>query len=253
MAGTVQQVGKNSAEEFFETIIMMVGYEESKKIIQAFTKDIENPIFKEAIESSMNVLVFGVIMYAVRAQESLVGKIFDLAEVLFASLLFEPAKKGLARLSKFKGMKFLNRMKLFSDSNQENLMTAQLVAMHQGFKSSAKTIISSPSSQASAYQLQLDTKNSLYNREQLHMNLGNNMASRYNETLMFKLFTKSFTAQDTTLMKKILGRDTASVLNVDDLNKAADFMYTKDSNGKLTGLSEEFMNLINALAYVHNK
>ena len=30
-------------------------------------------------------------------------------------------------------------------------------------------------------------------------------------------------------------------------------MYTKDSNGKLTGLSEEFMNLINALSYVHNK
>ena len=87
MAGTVQQVGKNSAEEFFETIITIVGYEESKKIIQSFTKDIDNPILKEAIESSMNVLVFGAIMYAVQKQEALIGKIFDAAELLIYALV----------------------------------------------------------------------------------------------------------------------------------------------------------------------
>ena len=132
-------------------------------------------------------------------------------------------------------------------------MTAQVIATHVGSKNMSHATNGNVSNGLGAYQLQLDTKNSLYQREQLHMGLGNNMASRYNETLMFKLFTKSFTPQDEMLMKKILGRDTASALDVNDLNKAADFMYTKDSNGKLTGLSEEFMNLINALAYVHNK
>jgi len=255
MSGTVQQVGKNSAEEFFETIIMMVGYDESKKIIQAFTKDIDNPIIKEAIESSMNVLVFGVIMYAVRAQEALIAKIFEKVEILIPLLLLNPIKKGLAKYRNLKGVKLFRKMGFFQSSNQENLITGQIIVNHQGFKASAQTTsqFNHNSSSFDTLSAVTDTKNSLYNREQLHMGLGNNMASRYNETLMFKLFTKSFTAQDTTLMKKILGRDTASVLDVNDLNKAADFMYTKDSNGKLTGLSEEFMNLINALAYVHNK
>ncbi|ATB68881.1 hypothetical protein SJPD1_0767 [Sulfurospirillum diekertiae] len=250
--GTVEQVGKNSAEEFFETIIMMVGYEESKKIIQGFTKDIENPILKEAVESSMNVLTFGFIMQAVRTQEAFVSKIFHLVEVLGASLIADPAKRALAKMRKFKGVKLFRRMGFFQGSNQDNIMTAGIIFTHAG-NYSRQQGVSSSTSMGSSLDLMNSTKNSLYNREQLHMGLGNNMASRYNETLMFKLFTKSFTAQDTTLMKKILGRDTASVLDVNDLNKAADFMYTKDSNGKLTGLSEEFMNLINALAYVHNK
>lgn len=255
MSGTVQQVGKNSAEEFFETILTMVGYEESKKIIQAFTKDIENPIIKEAIESSMNVLVFGVIMYAVRAQEALVANIFEKSEALFVVLLLNPARRALAKYRNLKGVKLLRKWGFFQSSNQENLMTAQIVATHQGFKGNAQTSsqLSQNTKTSDTLALVTDTKNSLYQREQLHMGLGNNMASRYNETLMFKLFTKSFTPQDEMLMKKILGRDTASALDVNDLNKAADFMYTKDSNGKLTGLSEEFMNLINALAYVHNK
>lgn len=246
-------VGKNSAEEFFETILYMTAYEESKTIIREFTKDIESPVMKEALESSLNVLVFGMVMHAVQKQEALIGKIFDLAEVLFALLLINPAKKAYNKLKNLKGVKLTHKMGFFQSSNQENLMTAQIVATHQGFKGVSGASVSSSNNTLGSYQMQLDTKNSLYNRENMHMNMGNNMASRYNETLMFKLMTKSFTPQDETLMKKILGRDSASVLSMDDLNHMADFMYIKDSNGKLIGLSQQFMELVNGLGYLHNK
>lgn len=246
-------VGKNSAEEFFETILYMTVYEESKKIIHEFTKDIENPVLKEAVESSFNVLVFGAVMYGIQKQEQFIAKAFDLAEILFGILLIAPAKKAYNKLKGMKGTKLFRKMGFFQGSNQENLMTAQIVATHVGFKNNSQALTSPISTNFSTYQMQLDTKNSLYNRENLHMNMGNNMASRYNETLMFKLMTKSFTPQDETLMKKILGRDSASVLSMDDLNHMADFMYTKDSNGKLTGLSQQFMELVNGLGYLHNK
>lgn len=246
-------VGKNSAEEFFETILYMTAYEESKSIIQGFSKDIESPILKEAVESSMNVLVFGAVMLAVRAQESLISIIFNKAEAIFVLLLIGPAKKALSKMRQYKGIKLFRRMGFFNGSNMENIGTAQTIAIHQGFKSSAQSLTNPIPSNLSTYQMQVDTKNSLYARENLHMNMGSSMASRYNETLLFKLLTKSFTPQDETLMKKILGRDSASTLHVDDLNDVADFMYTKDSNGKLTGLSSQFMELINGLGYLHNK
>lgn len=248
-------IGKNSAEEFFETILYMTAYEESKIIIQGFTKDIESPVIKEAVESSMNVLVFGFLMYAVQKQEAIIAKIFDLAEAIFTILLIAPAKKAYNKLKGMKGTSLFRKMGFFQNSNQENLMTAQIVATHQGLKGVSQTSVQSTqtSSRLDTFSAVNDTKNSLYNRESLNMNMGNNMASRYNETLMFKLMTKSFTPRDETLMKKILGRTSTSALSMDDLNHMADFMYVKDSNGKLTGLSQQFMELMNGIGYLHNK
>ena len=47
----VKQIGQNSAEEFFETILYMTAYTETQKIMHEYTKDIESPILREAIES----------------------------------------------------------------------------------------------------------------------------------------------------------------------------------------------------------
>lgn len=248
----LNSIGKNSADEFFETILYMTAYEESRKVIQGFTKDIENPVLKEAIESSMNVLVFGVVMELIKLQEGFISKIFHLAEIAFVSLLMTPAKRALSKMRNYKGVKLFRRMGFFSSSNSDNIGTATVLSTHVGNYSRSQGIASS-SSTSQTFTAINDTKNSLYNRENLHMNMGNNMASRYNETLLFKLLTKSFTPQDETLMKKILGRDAASTLHTDDLNNVADFMYTKDSNGKMTGLSQQFMELINGLGYLHNK
>ena len=52
------QMGKNSANEFFETIIYMTAYNEARDRIKDYTESIENPILKEATESALNVAVF---------------------------------------------------------------------------------------------------------------------------------------------------------------------------------------------------
>ena len=249
---SVQQIGKNSAEEFFETILYMTAYNEARQVISEYTKDIDNPVLKEAVESSMNVLVFGAVMHMVKKQEEMVAWIFDKADIALV-LLTRQARKLLDKVRGYKGSKLSRLLNFMQGNNQENLMTAQIVATHSGFKSNARIQSKYSTNPIGAYQMQVDTKNSLYQRENLHMQFGNAMASRYNETLLFKLFTKSFTSQDELLIKKILGRDTGAVLNVEDLNQVADFLFVKDTEGKIMGLSEAFYSLINGLGYMHNK
>lgn len=248
----VGQIGQNSAQEFFETFIYGVGYNEGREQIQDFTKEVDSPILKDAIESSMNVLVFGAIMYAVQKQEALIAKIFDAAELLLFALVGR-VNKYANKLKGRKGTKLHRLISFFQGSNQENLMTAQVIATHVGSKNMAHSTNGNVSGALGAYNMQLDTKNSLYQREQLHMNMGNNMTSRYNETLLFKLFTKSFTTNDTLLLKKILGRDSASTLDIADVNKIADFMFVKDSSGNLVGLTETMYQMINGLGYLNKK
>ena len=248
--GQVKNIGQNTAEEFFETILYMTAYQETRTIMQEYTKDIDSPVLKEAIESAMSVAVFGAVFFAVQKQEQMIAWIFDKAEVLMLVLIGK-ARNLLSKVKKFKGTKLYRLLNFMQGNNSENLMTAQIVATHQGFKSNARVHSKYATNPIGAYQMQTDTKNSLYQRENLHMNFGNAMASRYNQTLLFKLFTKSFTAQDELLIKKILGRETGAAVSIEDLNQVGDFLFVKDTNGKVTGLSEAFFQLVNTLGYMN--
>ena len=246
----LKQVGQNSAEEFFETILYMTAYQEARTIMQEYTKDIDNPILKEAIESAMSVAVFGAVFYAVQKQEQIIARLFNLAEALFLILVVK-GRSLAGKLKGKKGTKLYRLMSWIEGNRRDNILEAQMIATHVGFKNVSHSTNGNSSKGISAYQMQTDTKNSLYQRENLHMQFGNAMASRYNETLLFKLFTKSFTPQDEMLIKKMLGRDTGAVINIDDLNQVADFMFVKDTNGKITGLSEVFLQLFNATGYMN--
>jgi len=250
MAGQVKQIGQNTAEEFFETILYMTAYDATKSIMQEYTKDIDNPILKEAIESAMSVAVFSAVFYAVQKQEQMIQWLFDKAEALFLVLLVK-GKNLMRRARGMKGTKAYRMLNFLIGNNQDNLSTAQIVATHVGFKNVSHASNSGTSRGIGAYQMQTDTKNSIYQRENLHFQFGNAMASRYNETLLFKLFTKSFTSQDEMLIKKMLGRETGAAISIADLNQVADFMFVKDTNGKVTGLSEAFFQLVNTLGYVN--
>ncbi|WP_346389417.1 hypothetical protein [Sulfurimonas sp. NWX367] len=69
--------------------------------------------------------------------------------------------------------------------------------------------------------------------------------------MLFKVLTKNFTANDKQIIKKILGNSQADMTDIDNLNQVADFMFVKDSNGDITGLSEQMFQLLNGLGYVH--
>ena len=250
----LKAVGQNATEEFFETILYQLGYNEMRALIQTYTKDIESPILKDAIESSMNVLVFGALFYAIQKQEQVIEYIYNTAEGIVVALVLK-AKNGLLKLKRFKGTKLFRYLSFLQGKNQDDLNIAQIVATHQGLKGVGSATSQNNQSSITLSKMGLinSSKQTLQQRETHHMQFGNAMASRYNETLLFKLFTKSFTANDEMLIKKILGRDTGSVLDVADLNQVADFLFIKDTNGKVTGLSEAFFSLVNGLGYLHNK
>ncbi|MDD2358752.1 MAG: hypothetical protein PHX13_12655 [Thiovulaceae bacterium] len=248
---SIGQIGQNSADEFFETMMYMTAYNEARTQISAFTKDIQSPVLKEAVESAMQVLVMGVVFNLIRTQEKWIEGIFHTAEGLVAILLASGfAQKLKSKFANLKGMKVFQKFGMFQSSFRDRVAVAQLVVDQGGNHLHGESTHSTSSEIMSNITAE---KEHIVNKEALHSEVGTNMAKRYNETLLFKLFTKSFTPNDELVMKKILGRDTASTFSTDDLNKVADFLFVKDSAGNMTGLSEQFFQLINGLGYVHNK
>lgn len=248
---SLNTIGQNSADEFFETIMYMTAYNEARAQINAFTKDISNPVLKEAVESSMQVLTMGVVFQLIRTQELWIEKLFSVVEGLTTLLLASGfAQKIKDKFSKLKGMKVFQKFGMFQTSFSDRVAVAQLVVDHGASHLHAEKSHSTSSDIMSNITSE---KEHIVNKEALHSEVGTNMAKRYNETLLFKLFTKSFTPNDEVVIKKILGRDTAATFNTADLNKVADFLFVTDSAGNMTGLSEQFFQLINGLGYVHNK
>ena len=100
----LKQIGQNTTEEFFETLIYMVAYEEATKMIKNFTEDIENPYLREAVESAANVAVFGGIFMIIQYEEQIIEKVFNIANGIISGLLFLP-KKAINKLKGLKGNK----------------------------------------------------------------------------------------------------------------------------------------------------
>jgi hypothetical protein len=243
----LKQIGQNTTEEFFETLIYMVAYEEATKMIKNFTEDIENPYLREAVESAANVAIFGGIFMIIQYEEQIIEKVFNIANGIISGLLFLP-KKAIGKLKGLKGRKLSLVSKVLSGFNDDAVGKAQVVT------SQLNNFISGRNNQYQSMNL-LDgsqqIRKTVFQKEDISFRLANAMASRYNETLIFKLLTATFSEQDKTILKKILGTYNPDNLDINDLNKISEFMFVKDSDGKIIGLSEAFFELINGLGYVN--
>ncbi|WP_456400162.1 hypothetical protein [Persephonella sp.] len=239
----LKNIGQNSAQEFFETLIYLTAYNESLDIIKNYTKDIDNPVLREAVEDSLNVLTFGLIFYLIQTEEKFLERIFNLANS-FVVFLLSPIGKYKKKI-KTRGIKGIFNALLgrFSSSDRialSNVVVSQtsnlILARSNSYKSN------------SLYKSYSDTKNNIYMRENLHLNLSSNYSRQYIESLLFKMFTSSFTPNDEMLLKKILG---TTNISIDDINKVSEFLFVKDDTGKVVGLSEAFFRLVNGLGYIH--
>ncbi len=243
----LKQIGQNSAEEFFETLIYMVAYEEARKMISEFTKDIDNPYLKEAVDSAMNVAVFGGIFLIIQYEEQIIEKVFNLASALVTSLILLP-KKGFSKLKSLKGRKLSIVSKIIGNLNDDAVNKANVIVNQVG------NFIAGRNNQYQSMNLvegsQLIRK-SVFQKEDLNFKLGNAMASRYNETLIFKLLTSSFSEADKSILKKILGTYNPDSIDIENLNKVSEFMFVKDDSGKIIGLSQAFLELVNGLGYIN--
>jgi hypothetical protein len=243
----LNQIGQNATEEFFETLIYMTAYNEAVNMIKGFTGDIENPYLREAVESAFNVAVFGGIFMIIQYEEKIIEYVFN-AVSGSVSVLMNIPKKTINKLKGLKGRKFTILSKVLGGVSDNGIQKSQVIV------SQLNNFIQGRNNQYQSLSLVDSTqeiRKSVYTRENMRMELASKMAQRYNETLLFKLLTSSFTANDKTILKKILGTYDPDKIDVDDLNKISNFMFVKDNNGKIIGLSEAFFELINGLGYVN--
>jgi hypothetical protein len=161
------------------------------------------------------------------------------------------SKKSLSKLSsRFRGRKLGILSKILGSMGEDSTQKAMVISNTLGNFMQGR---SNQYSSGSLLDGTLKMRDNVVQKDRSNLHLGKSMADNYVNSLMFKLLTSSFTANDETMIKKILGRDSATNLDIEDMNKIGSFMFTQDDNGNLTGLTEQFYSLVSGLGYVTKK
>jgi len=243
----IKSIGQNATEEFFETLITYYAYDKSKKMVSAYVRDIKNPYLREAVESAMNVAVFGGIFMIIQYEEKILEKVFDLVSGGVTVLMNLP-KKSISKLRGFRGRKFSVMSKVLGNVTDNGIKKSEIMVQQLGnFINARNNQYSSVSLVDSAQQI----RKTVFQKENMSMQLADMMVKKYTDTLLFKLFTSSFSEVDKSVLKKILGTYDPNKIDINDLNKIGEFMFVRDDSGKIIGLSEAFFQLINGLGYVN--
>lgn len=256
----LKNIGKNGVNEFFEDLTYNVAYTEVLKTLKGALgldhKD--SSVVKEAFESSLNIMVSSALFLYIRKQEEWLNKIIELIFSLLASAItFIGGKLAYGaiknKFAKFKGRgKRLSKiMDFFGNSRSDAINSARLVVETGQFYSSNK--YANQQSSSSGISGYIQSKSGIIQQESHNLNIARAKVQSINETLLFKLFTKNFTQSDIEMINRICGNKTNGNITKEQLNQVADFMYITDDKGQITGLSEQFLTMLNGLGYMHNK
>lgn len=247
---SLKQVGQNGVNEFFEDLTYNVAYSE---ILARLNKivDVGNDTINDSLKSALTIMVSGALFLYIQKQEEFLYKIYGIVGLIVASQLGF-LKKGFSKFTnKIKGRKgrFLkNLFGAFSDERQNQINISRLAVSAGSMVVSGDNNLNTGSSNFNMYQ---SIKKNAYDKENLNLNIARSKVASMNETLLFKLFAKKFTNNDKELIRRMTGN--AGEVDIDTLNKVANFMYVTDDKGEITGLTEEFMSMLNGLGYMHNK
>ena len=233
-------------EEIFEDLTYNVAYDVVLKKLK--DNGMDDGILKQAIESGITIMFSSALMLYIQKQEEVIHKILGVVVSLLGVILnpFASKVKGLARKF-FKGAKAGIISKFLGVSAEARVGYANVVVngTNAVFNSSQS------SSQNNGYVSNIiKQKEALLHSKDQQLAYAKAKADSFNQTLMFKLLTSKFTATDKELLRKITG---SSSIDIEQINKVADFMWVKDDKGDIVGLSEAFMQMLNGLGYFHNK
>lgn len=246
------KIGYAGAEEFLETFTFNLAFDEAKEFVATYLpKDPNgNPYFEEAKESATQVMMMGGIFKIIQYQEAMLERFFEFLKGLLI-LLLGLAKKGYQKLitSGKTGRIFKFVSEYIGSSVSEAIERVKVILQWAKLQIDAWKNSSNSGQIIQAVQ---GNRQNVVERDRSAMNLAKGMNDTYVNSLLFKLLTKSFKQSDEMLLKKILGRDSVSDLNVDDVNKVADFLFVTDSSGKMIGFTEVAYELLNGLGYIHN-
>ena len=237
---------KLGVEEIFEDLTYNVAYNEV--LTRLKDNGMSDGILKDAIDSGITIMFSSALMIYMQKQEALLQKIVDSAIALLVVVLnpLTSKVKGLAR-------KFFKGAKAGIISNFLGVSTEARVGYSQVVVNGANAMFNRKQYEGQCFShsnfVNQSKANILHSKDQ-QLAYAKAKADSFNQTLMFKLLTSKFTATDKELLRKITG---SSSIDIEQINKVADFMWVKDDKGNIVGLSEAFMQMLNGLGYFHNK
>jgi hypothetical protein len=241
-AGRILKLG---IDEMFEDLTYSVAYDQVLKRLK--DSGMDDGVLKDAINSGITIMFSAALMKYIQIQENVVSKIMSIVYAGVIALLSPLGRYAKNKLGKIKGAK-LNRMIGFLTGNFSDRVGVAQVLVNCG-----NQIINTNNSNSSALQNAnvivgqrqhiLETKNQEFNYAKAKVD-------NINQTLLFKLFTSRFTDKDKAILKRITGNER---IDIDAINKVADFMFVTDSAGNILGLSEMFITMLNGLGYFNGK
>ena len=233
-------------DEMFEDLTYNVAYD----VILKKLKDngMDDGILKQAIDSGITIMFSSALMLYIQKQEAVIQKILGLSVAALGVVLGGVRDKAKQLFKKFsKGRKLAMFSRIFGDTQNDNATLANVVANVTQSAFSAQQSSNQFYNRAAGVMQQ---KKLIMHSKDQQLNYAKAKAETFNQTLMFKLLTSKFTATDKEILRKITG---AESVDIDQINKVADFMWVKNDKGDIIGLSEAFMQMLNGLGYFHNK
>lgn len=233
-------------EEMFEDLTYNVAYDVVLKKLK--DNGMDDGILKQAVESGITIMFSSALMLYIQKQEEIIHKVLGVVVSLLGVILspFASKVKGLAR-------KFFKGAKAGIISNFLGVSTEARVGYSQVVVNGANAMFNRKQYEGQCFShsnfVNQSKANILHSKDQ-QLAYAKAKADSFNQTLMFKLLTSKFTATDKELLRKITG---SSSIDIEQINKVADFMWVKDDKGDIIGLSEAFMQMLNGLGYFHNK
>lgn len=237
---------KLGIDEMFEDLTYNVAYQEVLNRLKA--NGMDDGILKDAINSGITIMFSSALMLYIQKQEAVLDKIVNIAvKFLIATVtpLFGAIKGAIKKYAKGRAASMFSSF--LGISTSDRIAYGQLIVSSSDVLFSRKQAEQQFNFRADAAYKQRELL--LHSKDQ-QLNYAKAKVDSFNQTLLFKLLTSRFTAQDKEILRRITG---STEVDIDKLNEVASFMYVKDDAGNITGLSEQFMTLLNGLGYFNSK
>lgn len=256
-------VAKNTVVNMAEDLTMLVGYSTVNKFIHdwlasEFPPEVEENgrekmnIALEVLSGGVSFLFMSTMMEVIRREERFIEYLFAAGEAVITVLYAR--NKGYfdsmaEKLRNAKGYKASVLSKILaSEKDNQNTFISQVYQQIQVILN-GRSASHDVANTISASNSSMDTA---INRERINLEFAKANNDSFNNSVLLKTMTGTFTEADEIILKKIIGRSNFSSvpLSIDELNQVREFMIVKDSNGRFIGLTEAFTDLVNGLGFL---
>jgi hypothetical protein len=207
-------------------------------------------ILVDVLSGGASFLFMSSMMQVIRHEEKIIDYLFAIGESVIAVLYAR--NKGffdgmLNRVKSVKGVKARSRAKLLSSQNDPQNSFISQVTQHMDLILKGRNSSNDVSNTISSGTGVMDTA---VNRERLNLDFAKTNKNSFHESILLKTMTGSFTEADKAILRKIIGREDFSnvPINIDEMNTVHEFMFLKDSSGKVIGLTKAFVSIFNAVS-----